>query len=470
MPIIIVLIALAAAGWLGFMTAAGSQYVLVVLLGTLVVGGMAFFSPKLSLGLLVFSMLLSPGFGAGSVTSYRSVVVRYDDFLLIVIFLSWFARTAIFKNKPFITSTPVQTPVLLYTVVCVISTALGILRGDIPWMSSVFYVLKYVEYFLLFFMTVNIVESEEEVIKYLRYGLIVAVLVTFYAYYAYHVNPDYQPRASAPFETPLGASTKESEPASLGGYYLVVFGVLMSMLTEMSGYLFLIALGMLIFMFPAFLFTFSRSSYIGFGAMVLALFFLCRKRRLLMLGLISAGFISVALLPNISQKVVSRITMTYQGQAATQSFQTGVGGDVKLEESAAARVHSVTRVFFDKLPQHPVFGWGVTGVGLCDTQYALVPGETGIVGAILFIWMLFRLFYTARTVFYAYSTPLIKTLALGFMILLIGLLFQSVGVNSFVIVRIMEPFWFIAACLSVLYLKAVKVNNAPKLPENTRKI
>jgi len=435
------------------MAATGAQYGLIMAVGVLVVGTLAFFRPKLSLALLIFSMLLSPEIGLGGVGQGRDIVVRYDDLLLLVIFLSWFARTALFKDKPFITSTPVQTPVLLYTALCAVSTVLGVIRGDIDAKTSFFYVMKYVEYFLLYFMTVNIVESEEEIKKYLRYGLVVAVLVTLYAYYYYYSGSGPEIRATAPFEVPLGGDIRESEPASLGGYYLVVFGILLAMLTEASGYVFLLALCLLLFMFPAFLFTFSRASYIGFTAMLPALFFFSRRRRLLMLALLSAGMISIALIPSISHKVMDRITMTYQGVYATQTVATTAGGEIKLEESAAARVRSLNRVFFEKLPKRPILGWGVTGVGLGDTQYALVLGEVGIAGAIFFVWMLFRLFYIARVVFNSYTSLIVRTLSLGFMISLVGLLLQAVGVNTFIIVRIMEPFWFIAALLSVLHLK-----------------
>ncbi len=456
MPIIIVVIALAAAGWLGYLAAAGAQYGLIMFVGTLVVGGIAFFRPKLALALLVFSMLLSPEIGLGGVGENRNIVVRYDDILLIIIFLSWFARTALFKDKAFITSTPVQTPVLLYTSLCVLSTAIGVIRGDINATTSFFYVMKYVEYFLLYFMTVNIVESEEEVEKYLRYGLVVAVLVTVYAYFYYYSGSGPDLRVTAPFEVPLGGDIRESEPASLGGYYIIIFGILMAMLTEASGYAFLLALGLLIFMFPAFLLTFSRASYIGFSAMVPALFFFSRSRRLFMLAFFSAGIIALALMPGISSRVMDRITMTYQGVYATQTVATTAGGEIKLEESAAARVRSLNRVIFEKLPKRPILGWGVTGVGMGDTQYALVLGELGLLGASLFFWMLYRLFHTARTVFGSYNTLLIRALALGFMVSLTGLLFQAIGVNTFIIVRIMEPFWFISALLSVLYIKMVK--------------
>lgn len=462
MPIIIVIIALAAAGWLGYLAAAGAQYGLIMFVGSVVVGAIAFFRPKLALALLVFSMLLSPEIGLGGVGEGRSIVVRYDDILLVIIFLSWFARTALFKDKPFITSTPVQTPVLLYTSLCVLSTSIGVIRGDIDATTSFFYVMKYVEYFLLYFMTVNIVESEAEVKQYMRYGLIVAVLVTLYAYYYYYSGSGPDLRVTAPFEVPLGGDIRESEPASLGGYYIIIFGILMAMLTEVSGYVFLLALGLLIFMFPAFLLTFSRASYIGFTAMVPALFLLSRRRRLFMLAFISAGMIALALIPGISSRVMDRITMTYQGVYATQTVATTAGGEIKLEESAAARVRSLRRVFLEKLPKRPIFGWGVTGVGMGDTQYALVLGELGLAGAVVFVWMLFRLFYTAQNVLPSCKSAATRSLAIGFMVSLVALLFQAVGVNTFIIVRIMEPFWFIAALLGVLYLKAGTGQPAPR--------
>ncbi|HCC47243.1 MAG TPA: hypothetical protein DEQ38_03875 [Elusimicrobia bacterium] len=458
MPIIIVLVALAAAGWLGFMAAAGGQYYILVGGSVLLVALLAFFRPKLSLALLVFSMLLSPELTMGTLTAQRELVIRYDDILLIIIFLSWFARTAIQKDRPFITSTPAQMPVLLYTALFVISTAFGVMRGDISWAYSTLYVLKYIEYFLLFFMAANIVESEEDVKYFLRLGLIVAVLVTIYAYF-YYYSAGIGTRATAPFEAAIGRP-EEGEPASLGGYYLLVFGVFMAMLVEGGGLGLWRVLLLLAFMFPAFLITFSRASYIGFIFMVPALFLLTQKRRILLAGIFAAGLLAVSLMPVLKQKVMDRITMTYRGAYATENIRTGLGGTVRLELSAAERVYSLKRVIFEKLPKHPLIGWGVTGVGLGDTQYSLILGEVGLLGAALFCWMLYRLLFTAKVVWKSYQDPYIRALALGFIIATVGLLFQSLGVNSFIIVRIMEPYWFMAAMLGALYLKRRKTEEA----------
>lgn len=459
MQIILVLAGLAAAVWLGLQAAGGGQAAVIVAVGTMAVALFAFFSPRLSLVFLVFSMLLSPELGLGAVDPSRSLVIRYDDIFIVVIFLSWFARAAIFKHKPFITSTPVQTPVLLYTALCVVSTALGVMRGDLRWSAASLYVLKYIEYFLLYFMAVNIIESKEDVYRYLKVGLVVAAIVTVYAYYYYYAS-GIEARATAPFEAPIG-NPRESEPASLGGYYLIVYGVLLALISEGGWRASLLSLSAILLSFPAFLFTYSRASYIGFAAMIPAMFALSRKRRLLMAGVLAAGAIGFMLSPTVKGKVMDRIRMTYSGVYATHSFDTGIAGQVKLEESAAARVWSIKKTLLLRLPERPLLGWGVTGIGVGDTQYSLVLGELGLLGAVLFIWMIYRLFFTAKEVFRSYGEPVIRALSLGFMISLCGLLFQALGVNTFIIVRIMEPFWFIAAMLGVLYLKRPQAQKEP---------
>ncbi len=448
MPIILVILATAAAIAAGFMSSNVHAFTLLVAVGCVLVSIFAFLSPKLSLLLLVFSMLLSPEIGGGAVSGGRSVVLRYDDILIVIIFFSWLARTAIRKDKPFITGTPVQIPMLIYTALAIISTSLGVLRGDVEFNRSVFYVLKYVEYFLLYFMVVNVLDSKEEIKKYLKYGFLVALIVTAYAYYFYH-SAGSTARASAPFETTID-KPGDAEPASLGGYYLLLFGFIIASMTEYSGRYLLLGFASMLFMFPAFLLTFSRSSYIGFIFMVLTMLVSVRRRRFALAFFICTGVAAAFLIPGLSKKVEDRVTMTYKGAEAVNVYKVGSAGQIKIEGSAAARVDSINRTLFEKLPKHPLLGWGVTGVGLGDTQYALVLGEMGLAGFAVFLWMLFIIVRTALAVYIAYEEPWIKALGLGLMSSIIGLLFQALGVNNFIIVRIMEPFWFLTAIVMVL--------------------
>ena len=102
---------------LAFMLSNSSSfYVLGGLIGFLTLAA-CFLSPEFGVAILIMSMLLSPEFGAGaagagdSVESGRSIVVRLDDVLLIILSVSWFARTAIHKELGLVLSNPLNRPI-----------------------------------------------------------------------------------------------------------------------------------------------------------------------------------------------------------------------------------------------------------------------------------------------------------------------------------------------------------------------
>ena len=62
----------------------------------------AFLSTTASLYILIASMLLGPEFlvggsGGAGMASGRGITLRFDDFLLVVMGLGWFARVAVHK-------------------------------------------------------------------------------------------------------------------------------------------------------------------------------------------------------------------------------------------------------------------------------------------------------------------------------------------------------------------------------------
>ena len=120
-------------------------------------------------------------------------------------------------------------------------------------------------------------------------------------------------------------------------------------------------------------------------------------------------------------------------------------GPITLGPSPAARVESWAYMFKYRIPKKPVFGFGVTGIQFLDGQYILTLTETGIVGLFLFIWLMWRIW---RAALYSYRTvenPMYKGLVMGYMVGFVGLLFHAIGSNTFIIIRIAEPFWFFTA-------------------------
>jgi O-antigen ligase len=101
-------------------------------------------------------------------------------------------------------------------------------------------------------------------------------------------------------------------------------------------------------------------------------------------------------------------------------------------------------------PKKPVFGYGVTGYEFLDSQYPRVLIETGILGLITFLYLLYSIFKLTIDHMKKIKTPYFKGLTLGFLAGFVGLIFHAIGANTFIIVRIMEPFWFFAGIIAVL--------------------
>jgi len=113
-----------------------------------------------------------------------------------------------------------------------------------------------------------------------------------------------------------------------------------------------------------------------------------------------------------------------------------------LDPSASERVTSY-KEGFEKWKKHPLFGYGVTGAGFIDGQFLRILLETGIVGFAIFLFLLWRLFLFLWNTYWSVDDPFCRGLSLGMLGALAGLVGHGISANSFIIVRIMEPFWFL---------------------------
>ncbi|MCX7910140.1 MAG: O-antigen ligase family protein [Endomicrobia bacterium] len=407
----------------------------------------SFFDPQIGFGFLIFSMLLSPEIKLAEVPG-RDVVIRIDDLLIFAVFFGWFAKS-VFSKKINIVLTPLLLPMFLYTLSCIISTYLGILSGTVLFKKAIFYILKYVEYFLIYFLVTQIVSNKTQIKTYIILFLITSIIVNIHGYFLIgKVERLYAPFDAPGAEVAVGVPVGSGEANTYGGYLLIVLSLLFCLLcyselqTTNFLYLFLI-----IFTLIPFAYTKSRSSYFAFVPMMMIIILLTEKKKGLLLGCVLLLFaLSPLVFPEATNTVIERIKETFVGPGWSEEEAVILGFKVK-ELSALARVKAWRRVFEEFLPKRPILGHGVTGVGLVDAQIPLIIGEVGLLGLVFFLWMIFTIFKEAFFVFKNASDSLYKSISLCVISSLVALLVQSIGANTFIIIRIMEPFWFLCGLL-----------------------
>jgi O-antigen ligase len=123
---------------------------------------------------------------------------------------------------------------------------------------------------------------------------------------------------------------------------------------------------------------------------------------------------------------------------------------IRLDTSASARISSWKNVLTKDFIKHPVLGYGVTGYRFLDAQYPKILIETGILGFIAFLSLLFFIYKNALSAYRNSSDPFFSGLSLGYLAGFVAMLVHSIGTNIFVIVRIMEPFWFLTAIIIMI--------------------
>jgi O-antigen ligase len=403
----------------------------------LIIFMVSFINIEWGLYILIFSMLLSPEIMAGETGSGslgRGVTLRLEDFLLAVIGLSWLARNAVDKELGLFLKTPLNKAILFYILACVLSTGFGIMAGRVELRTGSMFVLKYIEYFLVFFMMVNHVRNTDQVKRF----IICLFLTCFIASMIGAFQIPGGERVSAPFEGEIG------EPNTFGGYLLFMGCVAGGLFAKADNLKTKQVMAVLIIcIIPPFLFTQSRSSYLAIVPALLVLGYMT-DRRLIILGLLGIALLASPLF--LPKAVKSRIMFTFTQPEEQGQVQIG---NLRLDTSTSARLQSWKEALRD-YSQHPLLGYGVTGYAFIDAQYPRVLVETGILGLTAFLYLLYSIFKLALQNLKEIKTLDSQGLLIGFLSGFVGLVVHALGANTFIIVRIMEPFWFFVGIITVL--------------------
>lgn len=392
----------------------------------------SFLNTDIALVIIIISMLLSPELRAGVVPT-REINVRAEDFLIFVVFIGWMAKMAVKKELGVLRKSPLNMPIALYMLVCVVSSLLAVADARLTVRETSLYLLKYFEYYLLFFMVANNLHTFKQAKKFVGALLAVCFVVCAIAWMQVHTGQ----RLSTLFEGGGG------EPNTFAGYLILMMAVILSFaLHAQEPRQRLLWAGFFVFALVPFVFTLSREGWFSFFPMIIAFLIFHRRSRYFILFLLVAAALVV---PFTSPKVVHE---RFKDTFAKERTYDVLGKTVHVSESTAARIDAWERGFV-KLSQRPLLGHGVPGSGTIDNQYTRILTETGTLGFLLYAWIIVLIFRLARKT-YSLQDTFSKSLSLGLVCGMAGLLAQSLGAAVFVLIRIMEPFWFITALVVTL--------------------
>ena len=155
--------------------------------------------------------------------------------------------------------------------------------------------------------------------------------------------------------------------------------------------------------------------------------------------------IAVSVLAVKPEAVFSRVEYTF----AFKDPSLAKIGDIYLDYSSSARIFSWVKSF-QTWKKHPILGRGITGSGFMDGQYIRTLPEMGIIGLFALLWLLWSIHKHAFYIYKQMDDNLYRGLALGFIAGFIGLAIHAIAANTFIMLRVMEPFWFIAGIIMML--------------------
>lgn len=395
--------------------------------------------------ILVVATLLSPEIDlTGEPVGSQAVNIRYNDLLIGVIFLGVIVKMAFEGRTVLWRPSAINAAICAYFGICIISTLLAV-RANLPaWdrRLAFFVALKMIEFYMIFFLVGNAVHDLRTVRRQTVLFLIVAMIVCVYSINMIRTVD----RVGTPFEA------QGAEPNTLGGYLMIVMCVGAGLFTQAPRTRTKLALLLVCAMtFIPFLYTLSRASYVALIVAFSALGVMSRRTSIL--GAVALTLIlSPILMPD---EVKDRVNYTFQRGTGEKVELFGKELPIQVDKSTGERVYVWQKVKF-LLTVAPWFGGGLAWEKVLDSQYARVIMETGLFGLAAFLYLQLQLVRTCRQASRWATDWFGKGLALGVTACVIGLIVHALGTISFLIIRIMEPFWFLVALTVVIRACAIE--------------
>lgn len=401
---------------------------------------------NIGLGFLIFLLPFSPHIPLQLFN--RSFSIRLEDIIIPILLVIYLQELLLKKRR--LTYSNLYIPIGAYFFIGLISTFLGYYVKHI--ISDPLYaacaILRSAEYYIIFFLTVNLLKTKKQLVNYLTVWLIAAILISVYGIF------DAVCRISGPTGLYDGGWFLH-QSNHMGGYLMIslvlALGLMDSTKVRAVKMLSLVAIPLIA---CAILFNFSRTTYLSTLA-ALFVFFAIKNRKLMILPAICAVVLFLVIPRIIPDTVLGRRL----GNITNDIFSLRTQPVDQFDSMALHRAKLLEA--FQDFSRDIVFGKGMGFYPLhvYDSQVSLVPVSGGIIGSVVFIWLLVQIFKTALRAYNLAGDVELKSLTRVFIAVYFGVLVHSITSTAFMIALIAYAFWFFAGVMvTALHLSRAQNN------------
>ncbi len=369
--------------------------------------------------------------------------LRMEDFLLLPLIFLFFSgsgqggRAFRFVEKSF----------LLFFLATSVSVINGIWQGtlDKP-VVSLFYILKWAEYFLIFSVAAFFAAGRENSRFLLKIFFILGLGLACYGYWETAFPSEnvaypnyYRLYERFPF---FGDSNHVSGLivlwiAFFTGIYLKSKNPLQTGILAAA----------LLLIFPPFLLSYSRKSYFALGAALLPAFFIKGSRRRLLFLVLC--YVLIALL--LPSRVLERVGGVAEALSSADTYNSSWAHNVESWELALWNFKNFWLFGAGFAARHRIF---------YESQYLMVLTETGFTGFFCFLALIFSPLRGVLAFWPAVDKdPEARGIAWGWVLGFTGMLVHNISCISWSIVKVAMPWWFLAGAV-LSYLAAAKQEEA----------
>lgn len=391
--------------------------------------------------------------------------LKINQILAVMTIIAWILSMMFGKRK--VMPNPLIWPIIIFLLVNFISIFVA---GNTMRSVEVFVFITFMV--IVSFLTVNMVDSKNAlkiIIKVLFWSTLVVCLFALYQFFGDLIGLSTSvtglreaytkvifgfPRVMAFFNEPLYLANFLFIPLGIG---LALY--LNKATTFKQGWLFVfLGLAILIFILTA-----SRGAYIGLAVMFLFFLVVMAKRLLTIRNIVTITIILA--LVGLS----SWIFLSYSEPQALDEFISRVKlEDINVAESSVGRLQAYDQaiIFWQ---DSPIIGIGVgnygpkvkdypdpstvTGWDIVNNEYLEVLAETGILGLISFVIIFVVLFWRAVLAFYKTKDLFLKSMLIGSMAALVGILVQYIFLSTLYIMYIWVLIGLIIAIENLCFRK-----------------